>query len=101
MGTWNMNETNAIRDNDKRASFNMAIDEVQTNKYKAKLKVGNDKIFDGWFYDVLGMNRNVKNLVNSHIPRYLSQKSFTVANFILKDISNKFTRFASMVRNYY
>jgi hypothetical protein len=83
------------------ASFDMEINEIITEKYKAKLRLGNDKIFDAWFYDALGMNRNVKDLVNAHIPRYLNQKSFTLTNFILADITNKFQAFAEYARYYY
>ena len=83
------------------ASFDMEIRNNQTEKYKAKLILGNHKIFDAWFYDALGMNRNVKDLVNTRIPSYLNQKSCTLSNFILADITNKFERFAEMVRQNY
>ena len=82
-------------------SFYMEINESQTEKYKAKLILGNNKIFDAWFYDALGMNRNIKDLVNTRIPSYLNQKSFTLTNFILADITNKFERLAEMIRQNY
>ena len=79
----------------------MTITESQTQKYKAKLIVGQEKIFDAWFYDALGMNRYIKDLVNTRVPGYLNQKSFTLTNFILADLTNRFDRFAEMVRLYY
>ena len=82
-------------------SFDMEINESQTEKYKAKLILWSDKIFDAWFYDALGMNRNIKDLVNTRIPSYLNQKSFTLTNFILADITNKFERLAEMIRQNY
>ena len=82
-------------------SLDMEIDESQTQRYKSKLIVGNDKIFDAWFYDAFRTNRNIKDLVNTRIPHYLNQKSFTLTNFILADITNKFEQFAELVRQNY
>jgi len=82
------------------ARFGMEIDENQSEKYKAKLRVENEKIFDAWFYDALGMNRDIKNLVNTHIPSYLNTKSATLTNFILADITNKFQYFAKYIGHY-
>lgn len=86
---------------DPIVSFDMEINESQTEKYKAKLVKGDDKIFDAWFYDVLGMNGNIKDLVNIRIPSYLNQKSFTLTNFILADITEKFERLSEIVRQNY